>query len=135
MRPILLHDLGLEDSLRSLAHGLATAETAVEASFPTPVPRLRHDVELAVYRIAQEAMSNALRHAAARTITLTLSATPDVLTLEVRDDGCGFEREQRRIQALGLLSMGERALAANGRLEIESDPGRGTALRLRCNLA
>ena len=135
LRPILLHDLGLEDSLRSLAHGLATAETAVEASFPTPIPRLRHDVELAVYRIAQEAMSNALRHAAARTITLTLSATPAVLTLEVRDDGCGFEREQRRIHALGLLSMEERALAANGRLEIDSEPRRGTTIRLRCTLA
>lgn len=135
LRPILLHDLGLADSLQSLAHGLTTPATTVAVELPTPIPRLQENVELAVYRIAQEALTNALRHADARSIALSLSASDDVLALEVRDDGRGFEPERRDDHALGLLSMEERAIAVHGHLEITSAPGRGTVVRLRCPLA
>jgi signal transduction histidine kinase len=135
LRPMLLHDLGLEDSLQSLATGLATAETSVRTEFPSRVPRLEEGAELAVYRIAQEALTNASRHAQAKTIVLTLATDERTLTLEVRDDGLGFDTGDRRDRALGLVSMRERALALGGRLEVQSTPGQGTTVRLVCPLA
>jgi PAS domain S-box-containing protein len=136
LRPMLLHDLGLEGSFRSLAMGMSTELTRVVAEFATAIPRLEEDIELAVYRIAQEALANATRHASARTITLTLAVAEKSLTLEVRDDGCGFDlRDRQRSEALGLVSMEERALALGGRFEMSSEPGKGTAVRLECPLA
>lgn len=128
----LLLDLGLEDSLRSLAGGMSTATTRVVASFPTAIPRLDDEVEVAVYRVAQEAISNALRHAAASEIGVSLTVADRVLRLEARDDGCGFDPEVRRREALGLISMEERALALDGRIEVGSEAGRGTLIRLIC---
>jgi two-component system NarL family sensor kinase len=105
LRPMLLHDLGLEGSLRSLALGLTSQATSVQTVFPATVPRLEETDEVTVYRITQEALANALRHARARIVTLVLAAEGDRLRLEVRDDGCGFDPCRRRTAALGLLSM------------------------------
>lgn len=135
LRPMLLHDLGLEGSLRSLGFGLANETTAVQTVFPAPVPRLEEAAEVGVYRIAQEALTNALRHAHAKTVRLQLMAEGARLRLEVRDDGCGFDPSRRRTTALGLLSMEERALALGGRLEVTSVPGAGTTIVLDCPLA
>ncbi|MCC6848576.1 MAG: PAS domain S-box protein [Deltaproteobacteria bacterium] len=132
LRPSLLLDLGLEGCLRSLAGGLATPETVVQVSFPSPVPRLAETTEVAIYRIAQEALANALRHAHARSVRLELWADAHTIRMEVRDDGCGFEPPRRRHDALGLVSMEERALALGGRLSIDSSPGAGTTVRLEC---
>jgi PAS domain S-box-containing protein len=134
LRPMLLADLGLEGSLRSLAAGMTSATTAVRATFRSAIPRLADDTELSVYRIAQEALANALRHARARSIEVTLGVRLGALCLEVRDDGRGFDRGMRRTDSLGLASMEERALALGGRLEIVSAPGEGTVVRLTCPL-
>ncbi len=134
LRPMLLHDLGLQQSLRSLALGLASNATSIQAVFPTRVPRLAEAQEVAVYRIAQEALTNALRHARARVVTLELATSLGRLRLEVRDDGCGFDPGHRRETALGLLSMEERALALGGRLAVTSALGRGTTIVLECPL-
>lgn len=92
-------------------------------------------MELAVYRIAQEALANASRHAAARTIGLTLGVNDHVLHLEVQDDGRGFTvQDCPNSQALGLASMEARAIALGGRLDIRSEPGKGTVVRLQCPL-
>jgi PAS domain S-box-containing protein len=133
LRPMLLHDLGLEDSVRSLAAGMATT-TRITTRVPTPIPRLGEEVEVAVYRIVQEAITNAVRHAHAREIVVTLAASEGVLTVEIRDDGHGFEVKARRRDALGLVSMEERALALGGKLQVISEPGRGTAVVLTCPL-
>ena len=133
LRPMLLHDLGLEGSLRSLASGLASAQTSITAVFATPIPRLEETAEVTVYRIAQEALTNALRHARARSVRLELAATAGRLRLEVRDDGCGFDPSRRRTTALGLLSMEERALALGGRLAVTSSAD-GTTIVLDCPL-
>jgi PAS domain S-box-containing protein len=135
MRPMLLRDLGLEGSLRSLADGMASPATRVRAEFPTPVPRLDEDIELAVYRIAQEALANAARHADATAIVVTLSVAAGRIVLEVCDDGRGFEAEPgTHVAALGLVSMRERALALGGVFEVVSAPGEGTLVRLDCPL-
>jgi len=133
LRPMLLHDLGLEDSVRSLAAGMS-GETRITTRVPTPIPRLGEDVEVAVYRIVQEAITNALRHANASEIGVTLAAAEGVLTVEVRDDGRGFDVKARQRDALGLVSMEERALALGGKLQVISALARGTAVVLTCPL-
>ena len=135
LRPLMLRDLGLEGSVRSLADGIASDVLAVTAVFETAIPRLDEETELSVYRIAQEALANAVRHADARSIVITLGATDDTLTLVVRDDGRGFDPAKRPASALGLAGMEERALALGGRLEVRSAPGQGTTVTLRCPLA
>ena len=125
LRPMLLSDLGLTESLRAFTTKVSSLQRRVAARFPTPIPRLDDETEIAVYRVAQEALGNALRHAEARNIDLLLRSDEGSLLLEVRDDGRGFDRTARRTDSLGLASMEERALALGGRLEIVSRPGAG----------
>lgn len=134
LRPMLLHDLGLEGSLRSLAAGLTNDAVQVRAVFPACVPRLAEVAEVAVYRIAQEAIANAVRHAEAREVTVELDVRDARVRLEVRDAGRGFDAATRRRDALGILGMEERALALGGTLEVLSTPGHGTVVRLVCPL-
>ncbi len=134
LRPLMLRDLGLDGSLSSLADGMSTDTLAVTTDFRTPVPRLEEETEVSVYRIAQEAISNAVRHAGARTIVIMLAATDAELTLTVRDDGRGFDPAVRPAVALGLASMEERALALGTRLDLRSAPGAGTSVTLACPL-
>ncbi len=90
------------------------------------------EVEAGVLRIALEALHNAVRHAGARQVTVRLSDRETGLTVEVADDGVGFDphRTQTRSRHLGLTSMEERARELGGRLEIHSAPGTGTTVRL-----
>jgi len=135
LRPMLLDDVGLEGGLRALAQGFASATLRVDVRFASPITRLPAAIEEAVYRIAQEACANAVRHAAASTITLTLEVT-DTVHMEVRDDGIGFDSADRnRGHTLGLASIAERALAVGGTLTIESSPGMGTTIRFACPIA
>ena len=134
LRPMMLSDLGLTESLRAFTTKVSSLQRRVVARFPTPIPRLDDETEIAVYRVAQEALGNALRHAYARSIDLLLRAEGETLVLEVRDDGRGFDRTACRGDSLGLASMEERALALGGRLAIESAPGQGTCVRLECPL-
>lgn len=132
LRPMMLSDLGLRESLRAFATNLSSLQRHVTTRFPTPIPRLDEETEIAVYRVAQESLANALRHADARTIDVLLRIDDGTLVLEVSDDGRGFDRAATRSASLGLASMEERALALGGRLEIASSPGRGTCVRLQC---
>lgn len=130
LRPMILHDLGLEASLGSLAAGLSTPERPVAVELATPIPRLAEDVELALYRIAQEALTNAVRHADARSIVVSLTARDGHLRLAVSDDGRGFDPRARTAHALGLAGMQERATALGGRFTIASAPGAGTTIAI-----
>jgi len=134
LQPLQLRDLGLEGGLRSLVQGFSSASCTVEALFPTAIPRLVEEAEVGVYRIAQEALTNAIRHAEARDVRLMLAVVGDKLRLEVSDDGRGFDTESRT-DAFGLVSMEERALSLGGRLTIWSTKGGGgTTVRLECPL-
>ncbi len=132
LRPMLLRELGLQGSVHSLAEAMTAAGTSATAVFPTPIPRLDEETEIGVYRIAQEALANAVRHGRATSVQISLAVTGGTLTLEVRDDGRGFVPDAPRGDALGLVGMEERALALGGLLELRSEPGQGTAVRLRC---
>ena len=108
------------------AHGLRVSTTAVGDE------RLEPAVEREVFRVVQEAVANAVRHARASALEVTLAFAGEGLTATVRDDGVGFDPAARAIRSrhLGLTSMRERTEALGGVLTVESAPGRGTTVRV-----
>jgi signal transduction histidine kinase len=93
--------------------------------------RLQPDEEIAVFRIAQEALANVARHAGASRVNIDLRAGSGGLSLTVRDDGRGFEPDRPGGNGLGLGGMAERARLVGGELTIASQPGNGTELSLK----
>jgi two-component system NarL family sensor kinase len=126
LRPPALDDLGLVAALRQHAAPYAQAGLQVVLDAPDPLPALPAAVELAAYRIAQEALTNVARHAQARTCFMRLHADRGIgrLCLEVSDDGRGLPADVR--SGVGLISMRERATELGGRCAIESGPQGGT---------
>ncbi|HLH54288.1 MAG TPA: ATP-binding protein [Verrucomicrobiae bacterium] len=132
LRPSILDDLGLEPALRWYTNRQA-ALTGLRAEFKPASLESRLDVviETECFRVAQEALTNVVRHANARAVTVDLSQRNGHLHLLVRDDGVGFDVTALRNEAvqgasLGLLSMEERTSLAGGGLEFNSSPGQGT---------
>ncbi|MFA1546881.1 sensor histidine kinase [Actinomadura chokoriensis] len=120
----LEHDT-LPEALKKIAEGRA------HVTITGTVEPLHDQLEAALLRIAQEALANAARHAHADRVGVTLSYMDDEVTLDVRDDGRGFTRPSG---GFGLTAMRERAERVAGTLEIESEPGRGTAVSARVPL-
>jgi signal transduction histidine kinase len=108
-------------------HGVAAQLITTGAAQP-----LLPEIEATLLRTAQEALANVARHAAADRVTLTLSYMEDLVTLDVRDDGSGFDPAQPRAAdhdgGYGLTAMRERVQRIAGTLEVESEPGAGTAI-------
>ncbi len=100
---------------------------SVEWTTTGPVRRLHPEVEVTILRVAQEALANVGKHAAATRVGVTLSYMEDVVTLDVRDDGAGFDPGVRN-GGFGMTSMRQRVTRLAGNLEIESEPGAGTAI-------
>jgi PAS domain S-box-containing protein len=97
-----------------------------KSNVPEHLPK---DISLCLFRVAQEAVHNAVKYSEARLVTVELTGTADVIELAVSDEGKGFDLEQaRRKGGLGLLSMQERAHLCHGKFSIESTPGEGTTI-------
>jgi signal transduction histidine kinase len=135
LRPSVLDDLGLVPATDRLvaefqrSHGI---EVAFETNLRTG-PRLPAPLETALYRIAQEALTNVVRHARAQSVSVLLEARRGFVTLIVEDDGRGFDVASRLAEAgddrcLGVFGMRERATLLGGTLTIESTAGRGTTV-------
>ena len=141
LRPSILDDLGLLPAIRWYAERrLVTRGIAMQFEFPDTPLDLPPEARIAVYRVVQEALSNVERHAQAETVLVACTVSPTELTIEVEDDGVGFEPEQMRQpresgQGLGLLGMRERLTLLGGRCEVESKPGQGTRVLVRLPLA
>ncbi|HLW02944.1 MAG TPA: sensor histidine kinase [Ktedonobacterales bacterium] len=137
LRPPLLDELGLEEALPWLAQQTEQRSKASGASLciqvrsdDTDQPRLPADVELALYRVAQEALSNALKHAGASMVVVRLRRCGSgKVVLLIADNGRGFRRHQPGNGRLGLVGMQERLLAIDGRFQIRTCPGRGVVVR------
>jgi len=130
LRPTALDDLGLTAAIagqvEQLARGEIEAEFAAEGDFSD----LDDDTQLVVYRVAQEALSNAARHSGAKHIAVKLRRdNADGVELKVGDDGRGFAFDESE-GGLGIAGMRERALLIGAKLTIESRPGHGTTVRL-----
>ena len=147
LRPPYLDDLGLAPALGMLAHsgvrngaGEATSGERqgpiIDVSTIGPVRRLPPDMELAAYRIVQEALNNVIRHAQATNAWVEARFDTDQLMLVVRDDGHGFEiprlpDDLARRGHFGLMGIQERALLYGGQVTVRSSPGEGTTLQVR----
>jgi len=135
LRPPLLDELGLVPALRGYAEGQSVrtgVPIAVEAN--ADAEALRPETAIAAFRIVQESVHNALRHAAAKELTVSVRRDDGRLLLSVRDDGRGFDVAEALRRAasgrhLGLAGMRERLEALGGKLEIESSPGHGAEIR------
>jgi signal transduction histidine kinase len=138
LRPATLDHLGLAVSLKDLVDGWSK-RFGVAAEFEASAPdmRLADDVETNLYRIAQEALHNVVKHAQARTVSVVLSRRDRHAILVIEDDGRGFETDGPAPQSatgFGLVSMRERATLVGGELEIDSTPGSGTSIFVRVPL-
>lgn len=129
LRPTALDDLGLAPAIagqvEQLGRGEIDAEFAAEGDFSS----LGNDAQLVVYRVAQEALSNAARHSGAGRVTVALRRNGGGVELDVADDGRGFAFAESE-RGLGIGGMRERALLVGGELTIESRPDSGTTVRL-----
>lgn len=134
LRPGILDDLGLLRALAALAESFEEqTEIRVRSSLPARLPPLAPEVELAVYRIVQEAMTNAARHADARRIDLSVAQEGERLAVAVADDGAGLRANGA--ERAGMRGMRERALAIGGTLAIASGPQAGVRVALELPLA
>jgi two-component system, NarL family, sensor histidine kinase UhpB len=135
LRPEALDDLGLTNALIALCRRVdAEGGTRVRQELRGKLPPLSPEVELVIYRVAQESLTNALRHANAGVVTVSLAADAEALTLSVKDDGSGMPDSPPPGTA-GISGMRERALLVGARLRIESRSGQGTEVRLTVPLA
>lgn len=115
--------------LRSIAARVGEAGLDIELRLPEPLPDLEPHVELAAVRIAQEALTNAMRHAAAHRAVVTLRCEADGVVVDIDDDGTSGAPSDRRRDGTGLVGMQERAAACGGRLSIATSPLGGWRIR------
>jgi two-component system, NarL family, sensor histidine kinase UhpB len=134
LRPEILDHLGLASALASLAHTFSERTgVPVRRQLAADLPNLDPKVELVLYRVAQEALTNAARHSGASEVTLTLEHDTDSVVLRLFDNGRGFDR--RRDEGGGLRGIRERALIIGGAVAIKPAPNGGVEIRLQVPIA
>ncbi|MEW6047655.1 MAG: sensor histidine kinase, partial [Bacillota bacterium] len=137
LRPMALDELGVISAIRRYAHYVAgLGGPPVEVAVHGPERRFDAPLEVAVFRVVQEAVSNARRHAGASHIWVTVEVGEGFVHVTVKDDGRGFDPDAARQQArergsIGLLSMEERVKLFGGRFAVHSAPGLGTRVSAR----
>jgi signal transduction histidine kinase len=134
LRPSVLDDLGLLSAIRWYAERhLEPLGIAVRCEFADLDGRLPPEVEIALFRVVQEAVTNIARHAEAETVLIQCALREGVMTVEIEDDGKGFDATrgpEPSGSGLGLLGIRERVELLGGRVDIESAPGQGTRIAL-----
>ena len=138
LRPTILDDLGWIPAIRFLAEGVSKrADLAIHID-ATVSERLPSTIETALYRIVQEALTNAVKHAKASNVWIRARREDLLLCCSIRDDGGGFDSNQAHAapgrKGLGLVAMQERVTAIGGTLRIQSSVGNGTELSIRIPL-
>jgi signal transduction histidine kinase len=137
LRPPLLDEAGLVPALDHFLKSLAARSgMRIEFDVAPGVTRTPPGLSTTVFRLVQEAVGNALRHARAGVVRVTLRDEPDALQLVVEDDGVGFDpaavaRSAQRGEHLGLLGMTERVRSAGGTIELDARPGAGSRIAVR----
>ncbi|MGQ9627104.1 MAG: GAF domain-containing sensor histidine kinase [Anaerolineae bacterium] len=141
MRPIILETQGLEEALRTYVERLRqTEDLAIHLSIKGLEKRLPQKVEEMCFGVVQEAFNNIKKHAKARNVWLSVERAGERLTLEVKDDGVGFDlrevgQDYARRGSLGLLNIRERAETVGGQVSIKSRPGKGTSIKMTVPLS
>jgi signal transduction histidine kinase len=136
LRPAVLDDLGLIPAMQSYLSGFSErTDVLITLNVPKLEKRLPAPVEVTLYRALQEALTNVARHSGAHKVHVSLQTWADTVTLQIRDDGRGFDaatflRAPPSQHGMGLIGMRERAATHGGRFEIASRPGAGTRVEL-----
>jgi signal transduction histidine kinase len=129
LRPPALDDFGLAAALERLAGMVAERSgLGVDVNVGAPAGALPPEHATAIYRIVQEALTNVVKHASARSISIVVTTADGMVRTMIEDDGVGFAFNTVREEALGLVGMRERALLLGGRFDVESSPGGGTTI-------
>ena len=137
LHPTMLHELGLQAALGGLSNLQRHRNgPSIDLRVAPNANNLPDAVALCIYRATQEALGNAIRHAKASHIEVSLQAIPGQIELIVRDNGVGFNVASRKgdSRGLGLFSLEERAKLLNGRFRLASSPGKGTRVCIRLPL-
>ncbi|HEY8585807.1 MAG TPA: sensor histidine kinase [Rhodanobacter sp.] len=129
LRPPILDDLGLEPALRWLARSLGEASGVAITVEVEPMPALEGEFQTLLFRVAQEALNNVVKHADARSVLVHLVERAGRMQLQIVDDGRGFDPSVAHPGGIGLGGIRERLQLFNGQLELRSAPGHGTRLR------
>jgi signal transduction histidine kinase len=129
LRPKVLDDFGLVPALERLTESFAK-QTELDVRFESGLggERLGAEVETALYRIVQESLTNIVKHAHARVVSIVLARKPDTVALVIEDDGRGFDPAHAREGGFGLEGMRERVALLEGKLQVESRAGAGTTI-------
>ncbi len=128
LRPKALDDFGLVPALERLTEGFSDQTGIAVDLEATGVARLPAEVETALYRIVQESLTNVVKHADARTVSVVLTRQAGGVTTVVEDDGNGFDPQRAGRNRFGLQGMRERVQLLDGNLRVESRSGAGTTL-------
>ena len=131
LSPRVLEEFGLLAAIRRHAQLLAT-QTRMKArvELPDEIAAMDHDIEVALYRSAQEALHNIAKHSRARNFVVRLHTDGNEIHLEIEDDGSGLSTKAPDDSGFGLTGMRERAVALGGSMSIDSRRGRGTQIRI-----
>jgi signal transduction histidine kinase len=132
LRPSLLDHFGLPTALRTYVASVSSqAGLVMKFTAEQSCESLSKDAAIALFRVAQEGLSNIIRHAEAKTVRLDLRGGDDHCTLMLADDGKGFDTLNPRLRGShGLMGMRQRVQSLGGRLDVESGTGSGTTLRV-----
>lgn len=132
MRTPVLDRFGLVEAIKDVASQLRSAPKAPEIEYHPDVrfKRLEATLENSLFRIAQEAMTNACRYSQSEKVRVTLTQEGDEVTLEVRDWGIGFDQATVQENRFGLEGIRERSRLLGGKLNVDSKPGQGTVVRV-----
>jgi signal transduction histidine kinase len=129
LRPAVLDDYGLVPALERLIDAFGEqSDTRIDFHSALGEARLPSDMETALYRVVQESLTNIVKHANAKHVSVSLARRTTGVAVVIEDDGAGFDLRAVREDGIGLLGMRERLALLDGRLEIESRPGAGTTV-------
>jgi len=130
LRPMALDDLGLIPTLRKYLSQVTDFENGAKIHFQSSgrEQRFHTNIEVAVFRLVQESVSNAMKHGQSKDIWVKLEWLNDIINIVVKDDGIGFDVKEVRDKSFGLIGMRERITLLKGTMKINSNPGVGTTI-------
>jgi signal transduction histidine kinase len=131
VRPIVLDDLGVIAAIKDLVHQSADSGVEVQFDCDEAMGRLPKNLETAIYRVTQEALTNTKKHSGSNSARIELRKDSEKILLQIRDSGQGFDTKGSRHGAFGLLGMTERVRLLGGTCSIRSQPGVGTQIVAR----
>lgn len=133
LRPMALDDLGLIPTLKKYVTTMMEYEKKVEIHFDNKGPdhRFNSNIEVAVFRLIQESVTNSLKHSKAKDIWIKVESLRDTMNVIVKDNGCGFDTQEVKEKSFGIIGMRERVELLKGDLKIISHPGEGTTILFR----